>query len=272
MKINRINTNYANPAFKGGCTALQHKFANTFANIDGIGEGASIAFDFLGKAVVMPAVIMLASKEPKEKKEYSALKNPVAATIQLALEAPILFFGSKAIEKAANKGLLDKGQNKQYNEKFFKDSFTSTLRDAAKENSASAKRAEELINNINVKGLTKKIAESAEDLIETLPEKSKDLAKKAFQDYNTAHRKLYHLQNRLCFAAAIILTPLICALENKLPPIVMDKIYEKESLNANKHQQANVLKQEVCSMQNGKAWQYISIHAFIKSLKKGAAQ
>ena len=52
----------------------------------------------------------------------------------------------------------------------------------------------------------------------------------------------------------------------------MDKIYEKESLNANKHQQANVLKQEVCSMQNGKAWQYISIHAFIKSLKKGAAQ
>ncbi len=30
------------------------------------------------------------------------------------------------------------------------------------------------------------------------------------------------------FAAAIILTPIICALENKLHPIIMDKIYEEE--------------------------------------------
>lgn len=272
MQINGISTNNTNPAFKGGCAVLQRKFANTFANIDGIGEGASIAFDFLGKAVVVPAVIMLASKEPKEKKEYSALKNPVAAIIQLALEAPILFFGSKVIENMANKGLLDKRQNKQYNEKFFKDSFISTLEDTVKENPTDIKKARGLIDNINAKGLTKKIAETAEILIETLPEKSKDLAKKAFQNYSTAHKKLYHLQNRLCFAAAIILTPLICALENKLHPIAMNKIYEKETQKTNKISQQNAIKQGIFITRKDKTGRHKSIHAFMKNLKKGSAK
>ena len=247
--------------------ALQKKAANTFANIEGIGEGASIAFDFLGKAVVVPAVIMLASKEPVEKKEYSALKNPVAAIIQLALEVPVLLLGSKAIEKAANKGLFDKGQKRQYNEKFHKDTFTSTLQNAVKESPESAKRADELINSINTKGLSRKITEAAEDFMETLPEKSKVLAKKAFQDYGSAHKKLYHLQNRLCFAAAIILTPLICALENKLHPVVMDIIYEKQS--AKIKEKINVIKQGIYAAHGGGAKQHISIHKFMSGLKNG---
>ena len=77
MNINRISANNTKPAFKGGLAAIQKNAAKTFANIEGIGEGASIAFDFLGKAIVVPAVIMLASKEPVEKKEYSALKTPL---------------------------------------------------------------------------------------------------------------------------------------------------------------------------------------------------
>ena len=63
---------------------------------------------------------MLASKEPVEKKEYSALKNPVAAIIQLALEVPVLLLGSKAIEKAANKGLFDKGKRDSITKNFIK--------------------------------------------------------------------------------------------------------------------------------------------------------
>ncbi len=270
MNINRISANNTKPAFKGGLAAIQKNAAKTFANIEGIGEGASIAFDFLGKAIVVPAVIMLASKEPVEKKEYSALKNPVAAIIQLALEVPVLLLGSKAIEKAANKGLLDKGQNKQYNEKFYKDSFASTLKDAAKEDSKNAKNADKIINAINTKGLSRKITESAEDLFETLPEKSKVITKKAFQDYGTAHKKLYHLQNRLCFIAAIVLTPLICALENKLHPIVMDKIYEKQSLGIK--EKLNIIKQGIYAAHGGSASNHISIHAFMNNLKKGGAQ
>ena len=56
----------------------------------------------------------------------------------------------------------------------------------------------------------------------------KDVLNKTFSEYKNAHTNLYHLKNRLCLAAAIILTPIICALENKLHPIIMDKIYEEE--------------------------------------------
>lgn len=64
------------PDFKGG-HQMHAKIADKFAKMGNIGEGASIAADFLGKAVVVPAVIMAASKEPAEKKEYSAFKNPL---------------------------------------------------------------------------------------------------------------------------------------------------------------------------------------------------
>lgn len=267
MKISNINTNRTDSAFKGSCASFQKRLAGAFANIEGIGEGTSIACDFLGKAIVVPAVIMLASKEPVEKKEYSALKNPVAAIIQLALEVPVLLLGTKAIEKAANKGVLDKGQNREYNEKFYKDSFVNTLKNAAKENSESTKKADELINSINTKRLSRKTTESVEDFIKTLPEKSKSLAQKAFQNYSTAHKKLYHFQNRLCFAATIILTPLICALENKLHPIVMDKIYKIQSRHIKN--KINVIKQGIYAAHGGSANRHISIHAFMNNLGKG---
>ena len=242
MHINSVNTA---PGIRRKFTNIQKNVANTFANIIHFGEGASIAFDFLGKAVVVPAIIMVSSDEPKEKKEYSAFKNPVAAVIQLALEVPILFFGSKAIEKGANKGIFDKGVNRQYNEKFYKDIFVSNM-EKSFEDTKKAEEAKNLIEKINKKGLGRKITENIDDFIANSPKQSRDLLKKSFKEYKNAHKKLFHLQNRLCFAAAILLTPLICALENKFHPIIMDKIYEEEG----KMEKAKGLKDKKLNNQN----------------------
>lgn len=250
MKVAGINTHNSFPGFRGSMTTVHKKIANTFAKMDGIGEGASIAFDFLGKAVVVPAVIMLASEEPKEKKEYSAIKNPVAATIQLLMEVPILYFGSKAIEKGANKGYFDNGKNRQYNEKYFKDKFVSSLK-ASSKGSKKRKEAGKIIDIVNEKGLTRKTTEAIEDFIKTVPKDARKAVQKSFNNYQGAHKRLFHLQNRLCFLAAIIMTPLLCALENKLHPIVMDKIYEEEA----KHKPKIPLKDK----------KPLYIHNFIKS-------
>lgn len=266
MQINNVNTA---PGFSGNCANIQKRLANSFAKMDDIGEGASIAFDFLGKAVVVPAVIMVSSDEPKEKKEYSAFKNPVAAIIQLALEVPILFFGSKAIEKSANKGKFDKGANRQYNEKFYKDIFVSNLEKSFKSNSEQSLKAKELVEKINKKGLGKKIIENVDDFIAESAKQNKDLLKKSFSEYKNAHKKLFHLQNRLCFAAAIVLTPLICGLENKLHPIVMDKIYEEEGkiekAKALKHNKTNNLDDKPAFTPK------ISIDTFIKQTGNSGA-
>ena len=94
MKVqNNISIN--NQTNFTGASKLSEKIAKKFAKAGNIGEGTSIACDFLGKAVVVPAVIMLASSEPKENKEFSAFKNPVAAFIQLGLEVPVLMAGLK---------------------------------------------------------------------------------------------------------------------------------------------------------------------------------
>ncbi len=238
-----------------GAAGFQKKFANTFAKIDGIGEGASIAFDFLGKALVVPAVIMISSKEPKEKKEYSAFKNPVAAVLQLALEVPILFFGSAAIEKAANTGKFDTETSNRYNEKLHKDIFVKELQNSFTNDENNIKQINETLNTVDKKGLSRKEIETFEDLIKTAPVDKKDILEKTFSEYKNAHTNLYHLKNRLCFAFAIILTPLICYLENKLHPIIMDKIYEEEHrIEEKKHPKAKIISP-------------VSIDTFIQNLK-----
>lgn len=242
--------------FQGKSTAnFQKKFANSFAKIDGIGEGASIAFDFLGKALVVPAVIMISSKEPKEKKEYSAFKNPVAAVLQLALEVPILLLGSAAIEKAANNGRFDTKTSNRYNEKLHKDIFVKELQDSFKDDENNIKQISETLNIIDKKGLSRKGIETFEDLIKTAPADKKDILEKTFSGYKSTHTNLYHLKNRLCFAFAIILTPLICYLENKLHPIIMDKIYEEEHrIEEKKHPKPKFMSP-------------VSINTFIQNLK-----
>ncbi len=256
MRIDGLNN--ASLGFKGKTANFQKGFAKTFAKIDGIGEGASITFDFLGKALVVPAVIMLSSKEPKEKKEYSAFKNPVAAVIQLALEVPILFFGSAAIEKGANKGLFDTKDSKRYNENFHKDIFVSELKNTFSKDESISKQINNNLDAIDKKGLTRKGTEFFEDLIKNARD-NKTLGEK-FKAYKDAHTNLYHLKNRLCFAFAIILTPLLCYLENKFHPIIMDKIYEEEhKAEAKKHPKKSLAP-------------FVSIENFINKLQKGGTR
>ena len=102
MKVTGLNNSH-NFCGKGAFINKAQNFAaKNFAKIDEIGEATNIALDFSGKAILVPLIIMMTSKEEKETKEYSALKNPVAATIQLAIEAPLLAIGSKIISTLAN--------------------------------------------------------------------------------------------------------------------------------------------------------------------------
>lgn len=224
MKINSLDR--AN--FKGYNSTLkrvQNTVANKFAKIDQIGEGTNIALDFLGKAVLVPATIMMASKEPKEKKEYSALKNPIAATFQLMMEAPILMLGSNFIAKLANTGKLDReGSNFSYNEKLYRDRFIENIKSAANGDENFKNTTNELIEKLNKKGMGKNLKESFHEAIENSSISTKETLKKSLKEFDTTHKRLYHLQNRVCFAAAIILTPILCKAEDYFFPKIMNLI------------------------------------------------
>lgn len=204
---------------------LKHAAVEKFSQVDNIGEGTNIALDFAGKAALVPATIMIASKEDKEKKQYSALKNPIAATLQLMMEVPILMWGSKLVEKLANQGKLDKPESGfSYNEKLYKDEFISALNQAAKTDENFSKKTPELLERLNKKGLGKNLKEDFVELIESSAEDTAKTLKKSLDNYDGAHKRLYHLQNRICFAAAIVLTPLLCKAEDYFFPKIMKKI------------------------------------------------
>ena len=228
MKINSIN----NINYTGHTNILKNikcACGEKFAKIDEIGEGTNIALDFLGKALIVPAIIMLTSKEDKDKKEYSALKNPLAATIQILLEAPILMLGSKFIENLANKNKLDSPKGDfSYNEAAAKEFFIEKLKFATKENSDLAKNCHKLVDRLNKKGLGKNLKEDFEQTFENYGENYKKCLKEALEKLDTTHKNLYHLQNRICFLAAIVLTPLLCKAEDYLFPKVMNLIINKK--------------------------------------------
>ena len=160
-----------------------------------MGEGVSIACDFLGKALVVPFVIMMASDEPKDKKEFSALKNPVAATIQLGLEAPVLFFGSKLIGKYANKGFFDKNPDEfSYNEKLFRDKFVKTIEQVSNADDTVKKMAPDLIENLNKNGYTKKMADEFSQTLQTLGDSAKAPLKDSFKRFEKAYKNQFHSQ------------------------------------------------------------------------------
>ncbi len=225
MKVKNPTPINNTPSFHGRAS-LGKRFAQSMSKFDQFGEGTNISIDFLGKAILVPAVIMGATNEPKEKKQYSAIKNPIAAFIQLALEVPILYFGTKLIGKYANKGKLDKaGSEFSYNEKAAKDNFLKIF-----ENTSNIEKERNgLIEKINKKGLTKRLTD---ELDEVVTKANSSALKKGFESYKASHKRLYHLQNRLCFAAALVLTPALCALENWAHPKVMDKFFPKKKSNA----------------------------------------
>lgn len=228
MKINSLDK--AN--FKGYSSAIkraQYAAADKFAKIDKIGEGTNIALDFIGKAILVPATIMAASKEPKEKKEYSALKNPVAAAFQLMMEAPILMLGSSFVANLANKGKLDReGSNFSYNEKLYKDKFIDSVKSAAKEDKNFESISSELLEKLNKKGFGKNLKENFYDAIENSSISTKETLKKSLKEFDSTHKRLYHLQNRICFVAAIALTPILCKAEDYFFPKIMKLIKHPE--------------------------------------------
>lgn len=219
---------------------MQRTVANKMSEFTKLGEATNISFDFLGKAIIVPAVIMAASKEPKEKKKYSAFKNTVAAFIQLALEVPILYAGSMYVAKLANSGKLDKaGSRFSYNEKLAGDIFAK----AVKENAENPDAFTDLLERLNAKGFGKKLGDELGKLVSNCDSKS---IKSSFKKLKTTNQRLYHLQNRACFAAAILLTPAICALEDWLHPKVMSKFFDGKNktfarINVKTHSMKNFL-------------------------------
>ena len=109
-----------------------NKMTKFFQEKGDFGESVNIAMDFVGKAAVTPALIMLSpSKDAtKDEKTFAAIKNPIGATIQLACEVPILIGVSKAVEKMANNGTFDKENSDfSYNVKNAQDIFVKTVKE-----------------------------------------------------------------------------------------------------------------------------------------------
>ena len=234
MKIQRLENNckLKRPSFQAVTQTAFQKTAKTFAKMGDIGEGTSIACDFFGKALVVPLVIMATSKEPQDKKEFSAFKNPVAAVIQLALEVPILAAGSKIIGECANKGMFDlKGSNFSYNEKLKRTKFINVFQKYAP---SLKEKSKGFLDEVKSKGYSNKIIEQFDDITANLNEPTKKIIKGSFKEYEKTYKNLFHLKNRLCFAAALVLTPLLCALENKIHPAIMDKIFKLQHLDRKK--------------------------------------
>ena len=231
MKINSANNiNYK--GHSGIVKNFKRAAGEKFAKIDQIGEGVNIALDFSGKAVLVPATIMLVSKEDKEKKEYSALKNPVAATFQLLMEVPILMLCSKYVENLANRNKLNKiGGKISYNEKYAKDNFINMLNKASSENLELEKSCKEIVEKLDKKGFGKLIKEDFEQAIESFGGNYKKELIESLKNWDLTHKRLYHLQNRVSFVAAITLTPLLCKAEDYFFPKIMNKIIKKPENN-----------------------------------------
>ncbi len=140
-------------------------------------DGTSIACDFFGKALIVPAVIMASSKEPQDKKEFSAFKNPVAATIQLALEVPLLAVSSKIIENAANKGMFDiEGSDFSYNEKLKKKEFIDEFEKCA---NTSKDTSMDFLDDLKSKGYSIKVQEQFDDMIDNFDKSAQRTLKRS---------------------------------------------------------------------------------------------
>ena len=235
MKVQNL-TSINNNSFKG-TSSITSKIAKSFAKSGDIGEGTSIACDFLGKAVVVPAVIMLASNEPKDKKEFSAFKNPVAAFIQLGLEVPVLMVGSKIVGELADKGFFDNKKNAKngfsYNEKLQREKFIDTFEKISKKSASIKENSKNFIEEIKTTGYSKKAAEDIVEIVKGADDKAKEAIMTSFKNFEHARQNKFHLQNRICFVAALALTPLLCAIENYIHPKIMNKIYASRTASGN---------------------------------------
>lgn len=240
MKItNNINNGIAtikqkNPSgvFRGLPADKIGKVSSFFLKNGNAGEATSVLVDIAGKAVLVPLVIMFNpfSKQKKEDKKYTAIKNPLAGLIQLGLEVPVFYYTAKGIKSLANKGLLDKDPNFSYNAKLHKDMFLRNLDKLVKANPPNSQIADEIRNltaQLHKKKLSQKLVYDFNQVISKFPPTNsinsdlKDTAKKSLDNYKIIDKRLFHLGSRFSFIAALLLIPVMCAIENWLHPKVV---------------------------------------------------
>ncbi len=227
MKIGQVSSAIFNAGSSGKFESLKNKAVKYFSSADSFGEGTNIAMDFLGKALIVPALILMSpsKKSSKDEKFFVAAKNPVGATIQLAMEVPILFGVSKWIGNLANRGVLDNGETDfSYNAKAAKEEFVKTANAAFEDNAAMKAEMKPFVDNLEEKGLTRKLLFEFSDVLQKLPQE----AKKSLDNFKFTQRKLYHLQNRIAFAGAILMAPVIGILESRIHTKIMNDMASKE--------------------------------------------
>ncbi len=230
MKTRPIQNNNTNkqPVFRGLPTGkISGKISEFFLN-GGVGEGNSIAIDILGKAVLVPLVIIFnpLSKQPKEDKKYSAIKNPIAAGIQLGLEVPIFYYTSRMVRNLANKGLLDKaGSNFSYNAKAAKDIFIESFDKMLESSPGGLKEsARGTLEMLKKKKLGQKTIGDLNKIIFSSKSHLKEQTKNALDNFNNINKRLFLLESRFSLIAALLAIPLMCAIENWVHPKVMKLI------------------------------------------------
>lgn len=219
------------------------KITDFFLKNGNVGEKTSVLIDIFGKAVLVPIVIIFNgfSKQPKEEKKYSAIKNPTAALIQLGLEVPIFYYATKGVKNLANKGLLDKDPNFSYNAKLHKNIFIESLDRLIKSNPPNPKIAKEITglrSQLDKKGLTQKLIHDFNQVISKITSNSssmnlKNQTKDALNNYNTVNKRLFQLGSRFSFLAALLLIPVVCGIENWLHPKIMKILDNRKNKKVN---------------------------------------
>lgn len=234
MKIGQVSSAIFAAGSLGKFSSLKNKAVKYFSGADSFGEGTNIAMDFLGKALVVPALILASpsKKTTKDEKVFVAAKNPVGATIQLAMEVPILLGVSKWIENLAQKGILD-GDKKDfsYNTKARKEEFVKAVNTALEKDGALSVEMRPFMDKLEKKGLGRKLLFEFSDVLEKLPQD----AKMSLDNFKFAQRRLYHLQNRIAFTGAILMAPVIGILEGRVHTKIMNYIANKEKNGGNKN-------------------------------------
>lgn len=239
MKVNNIQNSNSHPptTFSGLPT---EKITQFFLKHENVGEATSIAIDILGKAVLVPLVIMFnpfsKKSQSKEDKKYSAIKNPIAALIQLGLEVPIFYYTSNGIRNLANKGLLDnlkKSPNFSYNAKAAKNTFITSLDKMLILSPPEADRLTDITRlkqTLSKARPPQKTIRELNQFISSSGSNLKGQTKTALDNLNNVNKRLFHLESRFSFIAAILAVPLLCAIENWLHPKIM-KLIDKRKQN-----------------------------------------
>jgi hypothetical protein len=174
-----------------------------------------MAFDIAGKGVVLPLAIVFNnfSKEPREQKVYSAIKNPVTAVIQLGIQVPVFYAIWNGVGKLANRGLLDRDPNYSFNAEFYANKFAGSIE--------HVEGIGKLKAELRKKGLTKRLANSFDEIVSGM---DNPLVKQSFKKFQEVDKRLFHLKSRFAFAGLLLSIPLVCAIENKCHPRLMNFI------------------------------------------------